>query len=349
MFRCCQEKKMGSSFVVAAEESCGGIQVCGIEEIKAKWWMDGASKHIVDGRFQSALSLLRKAQQLCPTLKGLPELTAISQVCYAGSWRACSCSSRRELCQTPDWYRILEVDENVDANSLKKRYRQLALLLHPDKNDHVNSEGAFKLVSKAYECLSDNHKRHTFNLERSKSFCVNCSLPPLNTCILAVPQTNRATYACQSHLVTVTDNTVEGKQDAQRLEILQERERARARVSMLDKEWGSRHSKWLQQLASVREKFQTYQYDLIPPPKSRTAYAHHQLFSSLHSQFHWSEGEYKRNVATSVTDLSLKSTLPAQARSHHMCNDSHPERPRISNNLLSRLQPKSEAAFRQAC
>jgi hypothetical protein len=83
--------------------------VCGIEEIEAKWWMDGASKHIVDGRFQSALSLLRKAQQLCPTLKGLPELTAISQVCYAGSWRACSCSSRRELCQTPDWYRILEV------------------------------------------------------------------------------------------------------------------------------------------------------------------------------------------------------------------------------------------------
>ncbi len=109
MFRYCQEKKMGSSFVVAAEESCGGVQVCGIEEIEAKWWMDGASKHIVDGRFQSALSLLRKAQQLCPTLKGLPELTAISQVCYAGSWRACSCSSRRELCQTPDWYRILEV------------------------------------------------------------------------------------------------------------------------------------------------------------------------------------------------------------------------------------------------
>ncbi len=206
----------------------------------------------------------------------------------------------------------------------------------------------YVFLAQAYECLSDNHKRHKFNLERSKSFCVICSRPPLNTCILAVPQTNRATYACQSHLVTVTDNTVKGKQDAERLEILQERERARARVSMLDKEWGSRHSKWLQQLASVREKFQTYQYDLIPPPKSRTAYAHHQLFSSLDSQFHWSEGEYKRNVATSVTDLSLKSVLPAQARSHHVCNDLHQERPHISNNLLSRLKPKSEAAFWQA-
>ncbi len=207
----------------------------------------------------------------------------------------------------------------------------------------------YVFLAQAYECLSDNHKRHTFNLERSKSFCVICSLPPLNTCILAVPQTNRATYACQSHLVTVTDDNGKGKQDAERLEILQERERARARVSMLDKEWGIRHSKWLQQLASVREKFQTYQYDLIPPPKSRTAYAHHHLFSSLHSQFHWSEGEYKRNVATSVTDLSLKSTLPAQARRpHHMRNDSYQERPHISNNLLSSLKPKSEAAFPQA-
>jgi len=119
---------MGSSFVVAAEESCGGIQVCGIEEIKAKWWMDGASKHIVDGRFQSALSLLRKAQQLCPTLKGLPELTAISQVCYAGSWRACSCSSRRELCQTPDWYRILEHCYCIQTKMIMSTLKELSNL-----------------------------------------------------------------------------------------------------------------------------------------------------------------------------------------------------------------------------
>jgi hypothetical protein len=31
-----------------------------------------------------------------------------------------------------------------------------------------------------------------------------------------------------------------------------------------------------------------------------------------------------------------------------MCNDSYQEGPHISNNLLSRLKPKSEAAFRQA-
>ncbi len=31
-----------------------------------------------------------------------------------------------------------------------------------------------------------------------------------------------------------------------------------------------------------------------------------------------------------------------------MCNDSYQERPHISNNLLSRLKPKSEAAFPQA-
>ncbi len=155
---------MGSSFVVAAEESCGGVQVCGIEEIEAKWWMDGASKHIVDGRFQSALSLLRKAQQLCPTLKGLPELTAISQVCYAGSWRACSCSSRRELCQTPDWYRILEVSLFFPSYLSESQYRkeeglEEAWSLRGTRRKEKLTDMSAKLLRNLLERRIDQHVR----------------------------------------------------------------------------------------------------------------------------------------------------------------------------------------------
>ncbi|KAK1295340.1 hypothetical protein QJS10_CPA16g01581 [Acorus calamus] len=47
----------------------------------------------------------------------------------------------------------------------------VALQLHPDKNKHSKAEIAFKLVSEAYECLSDKTKRKAFNADRKNYFC----------------------------------------------------------------------------------------------------------------------------------------------------------------------------------
>lgn len=43
----------------------------------------------------------------------------------------------------------------VDKNGVKKAYRGKSLLLHPDKNPAPEASSAFKLLTEAYECLSD--------------------------------------------------------------------------------------------------------------------------------------------------------------------------------------------------
>src|SRR5690606_35409676 len=64
------------------------------------------------------------------------------------------------------WYGILGVDPLADDESVRKQYRKLALMLHPDKNKCKGAEGAFKLVSEAWSLLSDKVRRYSYNLKR---------------------------------------------------------------------------------------------------------------------------------------------------------------------------------------
>ncbi|MCI49235.1 chaperone protein DnaJ, partial [Trifolium medium] len=41
-----------------------------------------------------------------------------------------------------DWYGILGVDPRADDDTVRKHYRKLALMLHPDKNKSVGADGA---------------------------------------------------------------------------------------------------------------------------------------------------------------------------------------------------------------
>ncbi|PIN08800.1 hypothetical protein CDL12_18619 [Handroanthus impetiginosus] len=77
-----------------------------------------------------------------------------------------------------NWYRVLRVDENADVNGVRKQYHKLALQLHPDKNKHSKAEAAFKLVSEAYYCLSDNARRAAFDCQKMTNSCIKCSPTP---------------------------------------------------------------------------------------------------------------------------------------------------------------------------
>jgi translocation protein SEC63 len=50
----------------------------------------------------------------------------------------------------------LEVENNAPIEKIKKAYRKLALLYHPDRNqNNPEASAKFIMISKAYECLTD--------------------------------------------------------------------------------------------------------------------------------------------------------------------------------------------------
>src|SRR5919107_6095054 len=63
-----------------------------------------------------------------------------------------------------DYYQVLGVKRDAEADEIKKAYRQLALKNHPDKNPgDAEAEKRFKEAAEAYEVLSDREKRQRYD------------------------------------------------------------------------------------------------------------------------------------------------------------------------------------------
>ena len=64
----------------------------------------------------------------------------------------------------PDYYKLLGVEKDVSGKDLKKAYRRVAMKHHPDRNPGDKAaEEKFKEVAEAYEVLSDEQKRATYD------------------------------------------------------------------------------------------------------------------------------------------------------------------------------------------
>ena len=73
------------------------------------------------------------------------------------------CAAILRVNKAADHYAVLGVGRGVDSDAVKRAYKSLALLLHPDRNDQPGAEDAFKKLLEAYVVLSDARHRSTYD------------------------------------------------------------------------------------------------------------------------------------------------------------------------------------------
>ncbi|KAI5664914.1 hypothetical protein M9H77_24237 [Catharanthus roseus] len=117
-----------------------------------------AEKKLTEKDIAGAKRFASKAQNLFPALEGLSQLQETLDVYVA---------SQKTVNGEVDWYEIFGVDPLADDETIRKKYRKLALALHPDKNKSVGADGAFKIISEAWSLLSDKGKRDAYNEKRN--------------------------------------------------------------------------------------------------------------------------------------------------------------------------------------
>lgn len=69
-----------------------------------------------------------------------------------------------------DHYEVLGVDRNATQEEIKKAYRRLARELHPDVNPSAEASERFKLVTHAYDVLSDPDQRQQYDIGPQPGF-----------------------------------------------------------------------------------------------------------------------------------------------------------------------------------
>jgi molecular chaperone DnaJ len=63
----------------------------------------------------------------------------------------------------PDYYDVLGVGRQANADEIRKAYRGLARQYHPDVNKSADADSHFKEINEAYEVLSDDQKRAAYD------------------------------------------------------------------------------------------------------------------------------------------------------------------------------------------
>ncbi|GLT38873.1 hypothetical protein SLA2020_130910 [Shorea laevis] len=127
-----------------------------------------AEKKFIAKDLKGARKFALKAQNLHPELEGIHQMIATVDV---------HISAENKINGEADWYGILGVSPKADDETVRKHYRKLALMLHPDKNKSLGADGAFKLISEAWSLLSDKAKRVAYDQKRNGKIFQKVSTP----------------------------------------------------------------------------------------------------------------------------------------------------------------------------
>ena len=70
-----------------------------------------------------------------------------------------------------NFYEILEMPETANLDEIKKSYRRLSMMYHPDKNNNnPDSTAKFQKISEAYETLGDQERKNEYDMTRNNPF-----------------------------------------------------------------------------------------------------------------------------------------------------------------------------------
>lgn len=120
-----------------------------------------AEKKMLEKDFLGARKMIHKAQKLSSEVNNISQMLTVCDV---------HCAAGTKVNGEIDWYGVLQVPAFTNDDTLiKRQYRKLALLLHPDKNKFAGAEAAFKLVGQANMTLTDSSKRSAFDMKRRAS------------------------------------------------------------------------------------------------------------------------------------------------------------------------------------
>ncbi|XP_050533294.1 dnaJ homolog subfamily B member 14-like [Daktulosphaira vitifoliae] len=70
----------------------------------------------------------------------------------------------KRINQCKDYYEVLKISKEATDAEIKKAYKKVALLVHPDKNNAPGAAEAFKTVGNAVAILTDSEKRKRYDM-----------------------------------------------------------------------------------------------------------------------------------------------------------------------------------------
>ncbi|KAM7280573.1 hypothetical protein ACFE04_007707 [Oxalis oulophora] len=142
--------------------------VSDIAKIAAERARDHAETFFDLGRFEMAIKSLMAARELNSELAGLDS--------YYTAYMVHGLMEKKKT-----WYEILGInDPEIEFSIIKKEYKKLALVLHPDKNPSKAAEGAFKIVKSGFDLLSNPDKREAYDTglkKRARAQSTNTTAP----------------------------------------------------------------------------------------------------------------------------------------------------------------------------
>ena len=118
--------------------------------LAAEQWLQRARERHDNGDDEAALKHCERSLKLCETAAAQSLATHIRKF-GAGSAPALAVA---KVLGANDHWEVLQVGQAASEAEVKKAYKKLSLVLHPDRNHASGAEGAFKRLSESYSAVT---------------------------------------------------------------------------------------------------------------------------------------------------------------------------------------------------